>query len=84
MRLRSEGWFLVGVLFRWQVDWGYRVVEPDDHILELWHGGELVKVFAQTVEGDRVRQEANDHYLRVVAERLREMGAEGQGGHVDD
>jgi hypothetical protein len=51
------------ILADWLVQEGYRVEEPDDHTVELWHKGRLVARFDPGVSQASLNQVAIDHYI---------------------
>ena len=51
------------ILADWLVRDGYRVVEPDDHTVELWHKERLVARFIPIVSQATLNQAAIDHYI---------------------
>lgn len=66
-----------GVLLKWQTDRGYKVVEPDDHVLELWHRGRLVQVYSRAVDDWRVRGDVIEDFIEQVAQVLRRLADDG-------
>jgi len=62
--------FLMG----WQLDIGYRLVEPDDHIVELWFRDRLVKVYPVTITILKLREDATEHYLETMRKSWEKKG----------
>ena len=50
------------ILEEWLVNEGYRVEEPDDHTVELWHRERLVARFTPSVSQAGLNQVAADDY----------------------
>jgi len=59
MRSRS----FVGGLLAWMRELGYHLVEPDDHLVELWHKDRKIAVYPQTVRVEQLRDDVNKDYV---------------------
>lgn len=42
---------------------GYRLEEPDDHVVELWHGDHMVAVFSRAVTLGAIEEAVAEHML---------------------
>jgi hypothetical protein len=51
------------ILADWLVKEGYRVEEPDDHTVEIWHKERLVARFAPSVTQAGLNSAAIDDYI---------------------
>jgi len=48
-------------------DYGFELVEPDDHVLELWFKDKRLAVYYQTTATFKIIQEGCENYLKSIA-----------------
>ena len=47
--------------------YGFELVEPDDHLLELWFKDERIAVYNQHLATFKIIQEGCENYLKSIA-----------------
>jgi len=48
-------------------DYGFRLVEPDDHVLELWFKDNKIATYNQTKATISIIREGCENYLKSIA-----------------